>query len=313
MGCYKINTFYSLNYPAFGSVMNQRTYTAPSTDYKYGFNGMEKDNETYGSGNALDFGARIYDSRLGRWMSVDAMTSSKSGKSPYIGIGNAPIIYVDPDGKDEYITFTIIDKRTGKTTIQISEPISDNFSKQEEFAEGSDGFHYAFYNTFTNVEITIEKDGSKAYRNTGTVLGKEPVYTRHPIVQGVGQIPVIEEGSGDAALPGGVHLSSENGGVSPTKTKTKDPQADITEADLLLAAAGGVKGGKAPANMNAVNKASGLAEVVAEEVNNVSDENAKKKKEEEIQEANKKKKEKEETDDKCNCDNCKKKDGTSGT
>ncbi len=39
-------------------------------DYRYGFNGMEMDNEKNGNGNTMDFGARIYDSRLGRWFSV---------------------------------------------------------------------------------------------------------------------------------------------------------------------------------------------------------------------------------------------------
>jgi hypothetical protein len=35
-------------------------------EYCFGFNGMEQDNEVQGQGNAYDFGARIYDSRLGR-------------------------------------------------------------------------------------------------------------------------------------------------------------------------------------------------------------------------------------------------------
>ena len=39
--------------------------------YRYGFNGMEKDDNLKGTGNSYDFGARIYDSRLGRWLAVD--------------------------------------------------------------------------------------------------------------------------------------------------------------------------------------------------------------------------------------------------
>ncbi len=31
--------------------------------YRYGFNGMEKDDEISGSGNSYDFGARTYDPR----------------------------------------------------------------------------------------------------------------------------------------------------------------------------------------------------------------------------------------------------------
>jgi len=53
-------------YYPFGMEMPGRI--ASSEDYRYGFNGKEKDDEVKGSGNSLDFGARMYDSRLGRWI-----------------------------------------------------------------------------------------------------------------------------------------------------------------------------------------------------------------------------------------------------
>ncbi|MBL4704343.1 MAG: hypothetical protein JKY54_07470, partial [Flavobacteriales bacterium] len=41
-------------------------------DYRFGFNGMEKDDEVKsGTGNHYNFGARCYDARLGRWLSLD--------------------------------------------------------------------------------------------------------------------------------------------------------------------------------------------------------------------------------------------------
>jgi RHS repeat-associated protein len=64
----------------------------------YGFNGMEKDDEVKGSGNSYDFGARMYDSRLGRWLSVDAAQISFVGYSPYNYVLNNPLLYIDPDG-----------------------------------------------------------------------------------------------------------------------------------------------------------------------------------------------------------------------
>ena len=39
--------------------------------YRYGFNGKENDNEVKGTGNQIDYGARIYDGRLGRFLSVE--------------------------------------------------------------------------------------------------------------------------------------------------------------------------------------------------------------------------------------------------
>ena len=66
--------------------------------YRFSFNGKEDDDETYGDGNAYDFGARIYDARLGRWMSVDGKFREIPNESPYVGIGNMPIKFYDPDG-----------------------------------------------------------------------------------------------------------------------------------------------------------------------------------------------------------------------
>src|SRR5437660_827086 len=63
-------------------------------------NGKEKDDEVKGSGNSLDFGARIYDSRLGRWLSLDPLQRKHAAMGPYIYSGNSPIAFLDPDGKD---------------------------------------------------------------------------------------------------------------------------------------------------------------------------------------------------------------------
>ncbi len=46
-----------------------------SSGYKYGFNGKEKDDEIKGNGNSQDYGKRIYDSRLGKFLSVDPITA----------------------------------------------------------------------------------------------------------------------------------------------------------------------------------------------------------------------------------------------
>ena len=46
-----------------------------------------------------DFHARQYDPLLGRMTSVDPMAASFDGMSPYAGMGNNPVSYVDPDGQ----------------------------------------------------------------------------------------------------------------------------------------------------------------------------------------------------------------------
>jgi len=71
--------------------------------YRFSFNGMEKDDETYGDGNAYDFGARIYDARLGRWMCVDPLFLKYPSLSPYVFCNSNPILFVDVDGRDWFV------------------------------------------------------------------------------------------------------------------------------------------------------------------------------------------------------------------
>ena len=79
---------------------------------------MEKDNELKGEGNSYDFGARIYDSRVGRWMSIDPLAAKYTSFSPYVGMGNNPIILVDKDGEDITVFYQYVEQ--GKT---INKPI----------------------------------------------------------------------------------------------------------------------------------------------------------------------------------------------
>jgi RHS repeat-associated protein len=66
--------------------------------YRYGFNGKEKDNENFEG--AYDFGARILDVRLGRWLSVDPLADKYPKISPYSFVANEPITKIDPEGED---------------------------------------------------------------------------------------------------------------------------------------------------------------------------------------------------------------------
>ncbi len=85
--------------------------------YRYGFNGMPKEDEMSGDGNTYDYGARIYNSRLGKWISVDPMQNIYPSISPYAYVANSPISLVDPDGKQIEIYWT--KRRWGKPVMHI--------------------------------------------------------------------------------------------------------------------------------------------------------------------------------------------------
>ena len=84
-------------YYPFGMVMPNRTFSSES--YRYGFNGMEKDEEFTNSTSHYDFGARIYDGRIGRWLALDPLMERYPNTSPYVFAANNPIILIDPDGR----------------------------------------------------------------------------------------------------------------------------------------------------------------------------------------------------------------------
>lgn len=82
------------DYYAFGSTLKS------SGTYRYGFNGKEQDEEINGKGNTLDFGGRnIYDSRLGRFVSIDPRWREFEDMSPYVYAANNRIYFIDEDGE----------------------------------------------------------------------------------------------------------------------------------------------------------------------------------------------------------------------
>jgi len=67
--------------------------------YRFGFNGKEGDNGT----QTQDYGMRIYDSRLGRFLSVDPITRDYPMLTPYQFASNTPIAAIDLDGLECFI------------------------------------------------------------------------------------------------------------------------------------------------------------------------------------------------------------------
>ncbi len=102
------NTYYP-----FGMLMPERNWS--SDWYRYGFQGQEKDDEIKGEGNSVDFGAKFYDSRLGRWGSIDELKRAYPKISDYTYVDNNPIIYVDLDGK----RFLIPNKEDRKAVLKM--------------------------------------------------------------------------------------------------------------------------------------------------------------------------------------------------
>jgi len=68
--------------------------------YRFGFNGMHKQDDMLSGldGTSYDFGARIYDSRIGKFLSTEPYSYNLPFLSPYSFAANSPIALVDEDG-----------------------------------------------------------------------------------------------------------------------------------------------------------------------------------------------------------------------
>jgi RHS repeat-associated protein len=92
--------------------------------YTYGFNGKENDNEIRldSSGDPIpsseqDYGMRIYDPRVGRFLSTDPISANYPELTPFQFGSNNPIENIDVDGLEGKISTTIA---TGTTKIGVT-------------------------------------------------------------------------------------------------------------------------------------------------------------------------------------------------
>jgi RHS repeat-associated protein len=174
--------------------------------YEFGFNGKYKDNEIAGIGNNLDFGARMYDSRSGRWWSVDKLAKKYSQFSPYNFAINNPIIFIDKDGNEIYlygidaekaraalslqVSYTItLDTKTG----QLSAVLPPNWTPKDAFEDKLlEGLHNK------DIRVNAFTTRSDNYETTKKTIQPNPGQTRAGLVGGAylgSDIDFTEEGA----------------------------------------------------------------------------------------------------------------------
>ncbi|PCJ64359.1 MAG: hypothetical protein COA58_13475 [Bacteroidetes bacterium] len=96
------------DYYPFGMQIKERQWKNSSFSYRFGFNSKEKDDEVSGSGNSYDYGFRIYNPRLGKFLSVDPLFQSYPWLTPYQFASNLPIAAIDLDGLESKIVINEI-------------------------------------------------------------------------------------------------------------------------------------------------------------------------------------------------------------
>lgn len=114
------------DYFPYGMLLNNRHGSVDSDSYRYGFNGKEKDDEVKGSGAQYDYGFRIYDARLGKFLSQDPLFKSFPFYTPYQFAGNKPIAAADLDGLEEDFKFNVYE-----SIKEATRPGTEHLSQEE--------------------------------------------------------------------------------------------------------------------------------------------------------------------------------------
>ena len=172
------------DYYPFGMLMPERKYSV-SDVYRYGFNGKENDNEVKGEGNQQDYGMRIYDPRIGRFLSVDPLFREYAFNSVYSFAENEPISNVDLDGLE----------KANSTSAAISTGVQKYTDEKKEQVKGLGRFIYSWepYKNSWNYIKNLGKSATgdkEAIHKVSTTTTNVLVNTSNSIAHGVSE-PVV--------------------------------------------------------------------------------------------------------------------------
>jgi len=93
--------------------MTVPTRHAFSNEYRYGFQGQEKDDEIKeGDGNSLNYKFRMHDPRVGRFFAVDPLFRKYPHNSTYAFSENSTIAYIELEGLEKDFYYDAMDNAT---------------------------------------------------------------------------------------------------------------------------------------------------------------------------------------------------------
>ena len=135
-------------------------------DYRYGFQGQEKDDEIKGRGNSVNYTYRMHDPRLGRFFTIDPLVPKYPYLTPYQFSSNQPIHAPELEGlesSDEINIQNIGGEKVDPNTVRPA-PGTTEYNLIEETA------NYKIIEKATSSEWRVDDQGNNHMETTYTEI-----------------------------------------------------------------------------------------------------------------------------------------------
>ncbi|MCA1763969.1 MAG: hypothetical protein LC664_13400, partial [Flavobacteriales bacterium] len=180
-------------------------------DYRYGFQGQEKDDEIKGSGNSVNYKYRMHDPRLGRFFAVDPLSTGFPHNSPYAFSENRVIDAIELEGLELYIVHEK-PREDGTMLVSVSAIEVKGEVQQNNIPERHEHLVY---------RLRHELDGSVTNLSSNELSSQEKLIYASSTAQDAN--PVFGKGGEDFAPKGGVFMKGTDVVSAPVPVVKRTP------------------------------------------------------------------------------------------
>ena len=172
------------HYYAFGGLLGT-SFNGDKQKYKY--NGKKLDR--FLGWDMLDYWARWYDSKLQCWSTVDPLAEKYYHLSPYVYCADNPVKYVDPNGKEIWISYNDADGKeasfqytVGMDYENLNSSIQTIVKNLNEMAQNADGLKVVSSivessTKYCYKQVETHMEGAEGYLYLNTICLNDPSNT----------------------------------------------------------------------------------------------------------------------------------------
>lgn len=196
----------TMDYWPYGSMQLQTS----TGDTRFKFTGHERDGESN-----LDYMlARMYDPGMGRFMQRDPLADKYPHLSPYVYVGNNPLIYWDPDGRTQWPIRKKFTNANGKTFLR--KKIDSKFDEKRT------------RNGVTKIHKGLDMNLGWLSKDLGA-----PIRATHDGVVSINRDESDKDGAGNR-----IHIKAEDGSLKTVymhlkESSTLEVGTEVKEGDVI--------------------------------------------------------------------------------